>query len=209
MATRKIVPRADNEGGLGTAAKKWASVHATLVNALTLASQSVGFTIAGGTTSKTLTVPLDASVSGTNTGDQSFSSPAAFGETAPNTIRGLNKEVFRTANADGALTAAEVSGTLISNYGMTDADCAIDLPACAAGLGFMLILPAVRARYFKLRAASTDKIYLSGTAGSDNGYVGVASGYATGASASFISFKASDGGYDWFVIPLFGTWVAS
>ncbi len=37
---------------------------------LTLAPATVGFTIAGGTTSKTLTVPLDASVSGTNTGDQ-------------------------------------------------------------------------------------------------------------------------------------------
>jgi hypothetical protein len=41
----------------------------TTVNELTLAKQAVGFTVAGGTTSKTLTVPLDASVSGTNTGD--------------------------------------------------------------------------------------------------------------------------------------------
>ncbi len=40
------------------------------VNGLTLASQAVGFTIAGGTSSKTLTVPLDATVSGTNTGNQ-------------------------------------------------------------------------------------------------------------------------------------------
>lgn len=42
-------------------------------NALTLTAAAVGFTIAGGTTSKTLTVPLDASVSGTNTGDQDLS----------------------------------------------------------------------------------------------------------------------------------------
>ena len=42
-------------------------------NALTLVAAATGFTIAGGTTSKTLTVPLDASVSGTNTGDQSLS----------------------------------------------------------------------------------------------------------------------------------------
>lgn len=41
------------------------------VNGLTLASQAVGFTIAGGTSSKTLTVPLDASVSGTHTGTSS------------------------------------------------------------------------------------------------------------------------------------------
>ena len=39
-------------------------------NALTLTALPTGFTVAGGTTSKTLTVPLDASVSGTNTGDQ-------------------------------------------------------------------------------------------------------------------------------------------
>lgn len=41
----------------------------TSVNGLTLASQAVGFTIAGGTSSHTLTVPLDATVSGTNSGD--------------------------------------------------------------------------------------------------------------------------------------------
>jgi hypothetical protein len=41
-------------------------------NALNLASQTVGFTIAGGTTSKTLTVALDATVSGVNTGDQTI-----------------------------------------------------------------------------------------------------------------------------------------
>jgi hypothetical protein len=40
---------------------------------LTLTSEAVGFTIAGGTTSKTLTVPLDATVSGTNTGDVTLS----------------------------------------------------------------------------------------------------------------------------------------
>ena len=61
MATRKIVPRADNEGGIGTALKQWASgwiklLTVTTINALTLAAASVGFTIAGGTTSKTLTV---------------------------------------------------------------------------------------------------------------------------------------------------------
>lgn len=73
MATRSIVPRATNEGGIGTSTKKWANVFSTLINELTLTKQTTGFTIAGGTTSKTLTVPLDASVSGTNTGDQDLS----------------------------------------------------------------------------------------------------------------------------------------
>ena len=65
MATRKIVPRSDDEGGIGTALKQWASgwiklLTVTTINALTLVAASVGFTIAGGTTSKTLTVSSDA-----------------------------------------------------------------------------------------------------------------------------------------------------
>src|SRR3990167_2561271 len=48
-------------------------------NALTLVAAATGFTIAGGTTSKTLTVPLDASVSGTNTGDNAANSTYTIG----------------------------------------------------------------------------------------------------------------------------------
>jgi hypothetical protein len=125
-------------------------------------------------------------------------------------IRGTTKEIFKTADADSPLTAVECAGTIVSNYGMTDADCTIELPAAAEGLSFVCILPAVQAHFFKLHAGATDKIYLLGVAGSDNGNVGVASGYAAGASASFFTFKT--GGtpdYDWFCIPIFGTWVAS
>ena len=39
MATRKIVPRADNEGGLGTALKRWANAF---INALTADSATIG-----------------------------------------------------------------------------------------------------------------------------------------------------------------------
>jgi hypothetical protein len=138
-----------------------------------------------------------------------FASPRAIGETLPNTIRGNNVEVYKTQSADSPLTAAQVGGTIISNYGMTDADCAIALPAAAQGYSFVCILPAVRARYFKLQANGADIIYLAGTAGAGGGYVGVASGYSTGSSASFFTFKNSAGGYSWFCLPLFGSWVAS
>ena len=143
----------------------------------------------------------------TFTGDITIST---MGETTPGSIRGTNKEIFKAESADSPLTAAECSGTIISNYGMTDADCVIDLPTCAAGLSFVCVLPAVRARYFRLQcpSAQADKIYLLGIAGDDDGYVGVATGYATGTAISFFSFKASDGGYDWYAIPIFGTWVA-
>jgi hypothetical protein len=42
------------------------------INGLQLTSSLTGFTIAGGTTSKTLTVAADANVTGTNTGDQTI-----------------------------------------------------------------------------------------------------------------------------------------
>ncbi|MBN2439391.1 MAG: hypothetical protein JXL20_12415, partial [Deltaproteobacteria bacterium] len=134
--------------------------------------------------------------------------PGAIGETTPSTIRGLNKEVFKTAS--GSLTALECAGTIINNYGMTDADCDLTLPAASEGLAFTAILSAVRAHYVRFNAQESpgDKIYLLGEAGDDGGYVGVASGYASGDAISFFTFKASDGGYDWFAIPLSGTWVA-
>ena len=69
MSTRNIVPRANNEGGIGTVAKKWANVWAVLINALTLTAQATGFTISGGTSSKTLTVIGDATISGINSGN--------------------------------------------------------------------------------------------------------------------------------------------
>ena len=69
MATRSIVPRADNEGGIGTTLKKWATgfikaLTVDTVNLLTLTAQAVGFTLSGGTTSKTLTVSADTTLTG-------------------------------------------------------------------------------------------------------------------------------------------------
>lgn len=67
MATRSIVPRATGEGGIGTTLLRWATafinaITCTTINALTLAAAAVGFTITGGTTSKTLTVTADTAL---------------------------------------------------------------------------------------------------------------------------------------------------
>ena len=139
--------------------------------------------------------------------------PGPIGETTPGSIRGTNKEIYVTSGVASpitALTAAQCSGTIVSNYGMTHEDCTTDLPIAIEGLSFVCILPTVQPHFFNLKGAagSGDKIYLLGVAGSPEGFVGVASGYATGSSASFFTFKASDGGFDWFVIPIFGTWIA-
>ena len=139
-------------------------------------------------------------------------SPGAIGETTPNTIRGLNKEVYITSS--GSLSAAQCSGTIVSNYGMTDADCLVDLPTAVEGLAFVCTLPAIRARYFRLKCptAQADKINLltasDWVAGSDDGYVGVASGYSGNDSINVYTAKVTDGGFEWFMIPVSGSWVA-
>ncbi|MEJ7694301.1 hypothetical protein, partial [Daejeonella sp.] len=66
----------------------------TSVNGLTPTAAAVGFTLAGGTTSKTLTVPLDASVSGTNTGDQTSVTGNAGTATALQTARSIYGNSF-------------------------------------------------------------------------------------------------------------------
>lgn len=78
-------------------------------NGLSLTSQAVGFTIAGGTTSKTLTVSDDATVSGTNTGDQTSVTGNAGTATALQTGRLINGVLF-DGTADITVTAA--AGTL-------------------------------------------------------------------------------------------------
>ena len=107
-------------------------------NGLTLTAQAIGFTIAGGTTSKTLTVPLDASVSGTNTGDQDLSgylTTASAASTYYPIAGGLltgNLERAASVGADG-LT---LSATGIARTGTT-AD--LDLALSAKGSGTLFL----------------------------------------------------------------------
>lgn len=78
----------------------------TTCNGLTLKANAVGFEISGGTTSKTLTVPLDASVSGTNTGDNATNSQYS----------GLVTNATHTGDAtgSGALTVVRINGTSLA-----------------------------------------------------------------------------------------------
>jgi hypothetical protein len=131
--------------------------------------------------------------------------------TVTNGVCGRHLQIIKVSS--GALTTEECAGTIVLNYGMTDADCIIALPAASEGLSFICMLPTVRARYFRLSAALTDKINLliAGlwVAGSDNGYIGVASGYVAGATVSIFSAIITDGTYEWFALPVAGTWVAA
>ncbi|MES2140646.1 MAG: hypothetical protein V4511_13140 [Bacteroidota bacterium] len=88
------------------------AITPTSVNALSLTALATGFTVAGGTTSKTLTVPLDASVSGTNTGDQTI--------TLTGDVTGSGTGSFSTTIAGNAVTDAKFrQGVARSIVGVT------------------------------------------------------------------------------------------
>lgn len=77
-------------------------------NGLSLASQAVGFTIAGGTTSKTLTVASDATVSGTNTGDQTI--------TLTGDVTGTGTGSFAATIAAGSVTLAKMANLAANTF---------------------------------------------------------------------------------------------
>ena len=97
------------------------SILPTTVNGLTFASQSVGFTVAGGTTSKTLTIASNASVSGTNTGDQDLSGYAP-----------LVSPSFTTPSL-GAATASSLSSSGASINATLAAEQAASLSSVSVG----------------------------------------------------------------------------
>jgi len=83
-----------------------------------ITEQTVGFTVTGGTTPKTLTVALDANVSGTNTGDQTLPTKATGAELD----NGTDDAKFSTAKAlkdshNVPSVAPGTSGNLLTSNG--------------------------------------------------------------------------------------------
>lgn len=117
-------------------------------NGLTLTALSTGFTIAGGTTSKTLTVPLDASVSGTNTGDQTI--------TLTGDVTGSGTGSFATTIGNGKVTNAMLAGSIDLTTKVTGT-----LPVSNGGTG----QTSASAAFNSLSPVTTlgDIIYGSGT----------------------------------------------
>ena len=72
------------------------------VNGLTLSPAAVGFSIVGGTTSKTITLTDDATISGTNTGDQTIN--------LTGDITGVGTGTFSTTLANSGVTAGTYGG---------------------------------------------------------------------------------------------------
>ena len=114
------------------------------------------------------------------------------------------KEIIKSSTT--TLTTAEITGTIICNYGQST-DVILTLPTATKGLTFMIVLTTEVSNYFRIKPAANDKIYLNGVAGADGKYVGVSSTTA-GNAISFASFKADASSYDWIAVPISGNWTA-
>jgi len=118
---------------------------------------------------------------------------------------GLKLPEFNLA-ATATLTSNQMYGGIINTYGQA-ADMVLTLPAPSEGMHFKVIVGTTVAKYVRITAATNDKIYLNGAAGSDNGYVGIAS-VTAGEAIEFFAFKTGAATFDWFAKSLGGTWVA-
>jgi len=117
MATRSIVPRADNEGGLGTSLKKWAAGFIKLltvdtINKVTITTPAMGstLTVADG---KTLTVNGDVTLSGAVVHNSLFDANTILAANTDDTPAALTVAEQRivgrmTAGNIASLTAAQV-----------------------------------------------------------------------------------------------------
>jgi len=120
----------------------------------------------------------------------------------------IGGQMSYTEATTDSLTAAQCDGGIIDNVGQSG-DVILTLPAAAANLYFTVILGTTAAFYYRILTlnAANDKIYLDGAAGSDDGYVQVASA-AVGNCIQFFTFQTAAGVYDWYACIVSGTWVA-
>jgi len=185
-----------------------AEIKTLLGLALTQTANAVGFSISGGTTSKSFTVELNSVVNQDLTTDANvtfggIASP--IGEITPNTIRGLNKGVTKIATGD--LIAVDVAGTYINNYGQTN-DALLTWPAIADGQGVLLRCSTTVAKYWGIKVAGGSYIWLNGTKGASGGQVTIASA-SEGAKLAVVAVKNTAGGYDLDATTISGVWVAA
>jgi hypothetical protein len=107
------------------------------------------------------------------------------------------------AAATGVLTAAQVNGTVINNYGQTAANTQT-LPPAATGLGGAVVIATSGMGAFNLKPATGDIIWLSGTALSANHKVSFGTP-AVGNFFTFFSFKTGTSTWAWLVMLISGT----
>lgn len=104
-------------------------------------------------------------------------------------------------SATTTLTAAQVSGTIVSNYGQEASDVALTLPIPAPGYNVLFTVGQPSPNKWGVRAGTTDKIYLLDTgggitAGEDNGYARMTTAQIGQAFACW-TFQTGTSNWDW------------
>lgn len=121
-------------------------------------------------------------------------------------ITSITGTAITPAEVDGhtdqtALTAANVSNTVITNYGQGAADVFLLLPAAAAGYSFLATVATAQANHFGVEAAANDKIYLiaaDGTIAAGDDAAGVVMTAAqVGQQFACWTFRTGASAFDW------------
>jgi hypothetical protein len=136
-----------------------------------------------------------------STAARTFTLPDRTGTGALTVLETIN------ASAGFSATAAQMSSTILNNYGQTAANVTINMPVAEAGLNFLAIMGTAQNNFWRLNATNGNKIYFDGTAGAANGYVQQAT-TVVGSYITCLSFQTAANALDYMCKSGAGTWVA-
>lgn len=185
------------EGTSGIVNQDVTSDGSPTFNALTITSMGGNWTNAG----RTVT---DAGILSTVDINGGSIDGTTIGGTTAGTIRALFDE--DTLITTGNLSANQVSGGVINNYGQSD-DCAMTWPTIVEGQSCVFRCATTVAKYWRVVAPASMYIWLDGVKGSAAGYVGIVSA-TEGACFQITSCKNTGGTYDLMATTISGSIVA-
>ena len=108
-------------------------------------------------------------------------------------------------SATGTLSASEMKGQTVNNYGQA-ADVVLSLAPAYNGASFSVVLGTTVAKYYRFDPDGSNTIYLDGVSCGAGKYVGIASAVA-GAAMSCKTFQAGASTYDWYCSAISGAWL--
>lgn len=126
--------------------------------------------------------------------------------TSPNLVTPTMTTTPIVVATSGVLSAAQVTGTLLNNYGMT-LDNTQTLPAIFANAGFDFIAGATVAKYFRIDPNASDIICLDKVCGLAGKYIGWAS-IAEGDAVSCRAVQTGAAAYKWYCYTVAGALTA-
>jgi hypothetical protein len=135
------------------------------------------------------------------TGQQTFTNINVTGGTVPGAVL---DSVIKASS--GNLSAAEVTNTVISNYGQT-ADVTLVLPAAAEGYSVIFNLVTAVAKYFRVDVTGSEIMRLDGVDTTAGQYVGVAA-ISSGCQIQMYTAPLTGSTSKWVANTISGLWLA-